>query len=431
MDSGPDNKPPGEPVRRTQPPRFHHRARNHESAHSQPLSDDGPQGTLQHSLVCPDAAQLITEKGPLEKLIEKLRSAGSFAYDSEFIGELSYVPRLCLIQVAWPSGVALIDPLADLDLMPFWRLLCDASIEKVVHAGQQDVEPVFRLVGEAPANLFDVQIAAGMVGLPYPLSLSKLVLELVGAKLGKGLTFTSWDQRPLSARQIQYAADDVRYLPAARAELARRLETAGHAQWAAEASSELCQPGVYRFDPEAQYLKIRGSGTLDPKGLAVLRALTIWRDRAAREADVPPRTYLGDEILLGLARSPVKSADKLGRIRGLPRQVEAEQGDAIIAATTAALALPADQLPESQHNEPMPREKFACDGLWASAQAWCFGRGIDPNLVSNRQEIGDLLRELSAGGNGGDLRIMRSWRRAALGEKLLELAKAHSSIRDP
>jgi ribonuclease D len=105
--------------------------------------------------------------------------------------------------------------------------------------------------------------------------------------------------------------------------------------------------------------------------------------------------------------------------------VEAEQGDAIIAATLAALALPADQLPQSQHCEPMPREKFACDGLWASAQAWCFGRGIDPNLVSNRQEIGDLLRELSARGDGGELRVMRGWRRAALGEKLMEMAANH------
>lgn len=422
MDSGPHNRDSGDAARRRTPPRFHHRARSHESAHLQPLLDETPDGMLEHSLVCPDAAKLITENAALDQLIGTLRSVGSFAYDSEFIGELSYVPRLCLIQVAWPKGVALIDPLADLDLTPFWRLLCDPSVEKVLHAGQQDVEPVFRLVGAAPANLFDVQIAAGMVGLPYPLSLSKLVQELVGAKLGKGLTFTSWDQRPLSARQIQYAADDVRYLPAVRAEMAKRLTSLGHAQWAAEASAELCQPGVYRFDPEAQYLKIRGSGTLDPKGLAVLRALTIWRDQAARGADVPPRTFLGDEVLLSLARSPVKSVDKLARVRGLPRQVEAEQGNAIVAATAAALALPADQLPQCQHSEPMPREKFACDALWANAQAWCFGHGVDPNLVSNRQEMGDLLRDLSAGRSGNELRVMRGWRREALGQKLLELA---------
>ena len=129
--------------------------------------------------------------------------------------------------------MALIDPLAGIDLRPFWELLCDPSVEKIVHAGQQDIEPVVRHLGRAPANIFDTQIAAGLAGLPYPVSLSKLVNELAGAKLGKGLTFTHWDQRPLSAMQLRYAADDVRYLPRVhvRARPTSR-KSSGHAEWA-------------------------------------------------------------------------------------------------------------------------------------------------------------------------------------------------------
>jgi ribonuclease D len=133
------------------------------------------------------------------------------------------------------------------DLTPFWELLCDPAVEKIVHAGDQDVEPVVRHLNRSPANFFDTQIAAGFCALPYPVSLSKLVMELTGAKLGKGLTFTHWDQRPLSPMQLRYAADDVRYLPAVRAELGRRLEKSHHAGWAKEECEALCDASQYRF----------------------------------------------------------------------------------------------------------------------------------------------------------------------------------------
>ena len=404
--------------------RLPHRARNHHSAHADgaDLHDAQP---IVHPLVPRGQAELITTDAALKRVIEVLRAAGSFAYDSEFIGERSYVPQLCLIQIGLPDRIYLIDPLTKVDLLPFWGLIADDSVEKVVHAGEQDVEPVFRLLARPPANLFDTQIAAGLVHLPYPLSLSKLVGEFVGARLGKGLTFTNWDQRPLSGQQLRYAADDVRYLPAAREELRRRLEKAGHAAYAAEESAQLCHGGPYRFDPEESYLKIRGATSLDPRNLAVLRELTIWRDAAARTADVPPRTFLKDEILLSLARSRAQNLEKLARVRGLPRPLEADHGAEIVAATMKALALPADKLPEQQRAEPSPREKFQCDALWAEAQTWCFTRGIDPNLVTSRQEVAEFRRAVLAGGGGGglgeEIALLKGWRRKALGERLLEV----------
>ena len=61
----------------------------------------------------------------------------------------------------------MIDPLAEgMDVTPFWELLSEPEVIKVVHAGQQDVEPVARLLGVAAKGVFDTQIAAGMVGCP-------------------------------------------------------------------------------------------------------------------------------------------------------------------------------------------------------------------------------------------------------------------------
>lgn len=428
MTPGSDQPQPSAAESRPRSPRMHRRARNHQSAHAESTTADDSY-LLDNALVPRGQASLVTTPSQLSELCQALRAATSFAYDSEFIGEQSYIPKLCLIQVALPHRVDLIDPLAGLDLMPFWELICDPAVEKIVHAGQQDVEPVLRLSGCRPANLFDTQIAAGLVGLPYPLSLSKLVYEFVGARLGKGLTFTSWDERPLSNQQLRYAADDVRYLPAARQELARRLESAGHAVWAKEESEELCHAPAARFNPDETYLKIRGASALDPRHMAVLRELTIWRDEVARAADVPPRTYLRDEVLLALARSPARDVEKLSRVRGLPRQVESSQGASIVAATQKAFALPDDQLPQQQYSEPSPREKFQCDSLWASSQAHCFNRGIDPALVSSRQEISEFHRRHTTGATADDMRLLTGWRRAALGEKLLDLIRQPSTAK--
>jgi ribonuclease D len=405
--------------------RSRHRAAAHDSAHADDASHDLAEPPS-HPLIPRGHVPLVETDADLAQLIAHLREAGSFAYDSEFIGEMSYVPKLCLIQVATTTQVALIDPIAKIDLNPFWHLLADPSVLKIVHAGQQDVEPVVRFIGKAPANLFDTQIAAGFIAMPYPIALSKLVLELAGAKLGKGLTFTHWDQRPLSAHQLRYAADDVRYLPAVYETMRQKLEALGHYQWAMEESASICDPSLYKFDPDSQYLRVRGAGSLQPKQLAVLKELVIWRDGAARVADSPPRAYLKDEILIDLVRSTPKSVDKLDRIRGLPRPVEAEHGHAIIHAITQGLATPAEAMPTVRDNEQSPADKFRTDGLWSLVQALAFSRSIDPNLIVSRQEVTELYKHLTNG--SPPPKLLEGWRREAIGETVLEMVKSQKPV---
>src|SRR5437764_10775985 len=142
----------------------------------------------------------------------------------------------------------------------------------------------------------------------------------------------------------------------------------------------LCEPTLYQFDPDHQYRRVRGATSLNPAGLAILRELVIWRDAAARAHDVPPRAFLKDEILIDLARNPVKSVDKLARVKGLPRPIELTHGSEIVAAIARAAGTPADRLPGARTREEGPTEKFRVDSMWAAAECLCLGCGIDPNL---------------------------------------------------
>jgi ribonuclease D len=416
-----------ENVRRARYARSHHRAKQHADAHDEP---NHTPDNIPHGVGIPrNEPALITTPDALAELLAHLREAGSFAYDSEFIGELTYIPKLCVVQVSSSERVALIDPLAGLDLTPFWEIIADPSVEKIVHAGDQDIEPVVRHLGRDAANVFDTQIACGFIGMAYPVALSKLVGELIGAKLGKALTFSHWDQRPLTPAQLRYAADDVRYLPALRQEIGRRLEASGHVEWARQEFDAICDARLYHFNPETAYLRVRGATSLGAQALAVLRELVIWRDAVARAHDVPPRAFLKDEILIDLSRTPIKSLEKLDRVRGLPRPVEHAHGKEIIDATLRGLATPPGKFPFARTIEPSPTERFRGDAIWAAAQCICIGKGVDPSLVTSRQEIGEFQRHVARGTEPAESPVLKGWRRDALGQPLLELLSGQREVK--
>jgi ribonuclease D len=412
--------------RRKRNPRHDYRAASHASAHA---ADEGkPQTIPDHPLIPKNQPTLLSTKSELDELITHLKSTGRFAYDSEFIGELTYHPKLCVIQVATSERIALIDALAKLDLKPFWELIADPDLEKIVHAGQQDLEPILRILDKPAANIFDTQLASGFIGLSYPAGLSKLVRELLGVHLGKGFTFTHWDQRPLTSVQLRYAADDVRYLPALHDAIVTRLNELHHLKWAQEESNALCDPALYRPDPAVEYLRIRGANMLPAQGAAILRELYAWRDDAAQRHDSPPRSYLRDEILLELARKPLTDVAALARVRGLPRPVENEEGENMIAAIQKGLSLPEAERPKMVQSEESPRERFATDSLWAAVQAWCHGKAIDPSLVTSRQEIARLLRHPSRNSNQQNARLLRGWRAELIGTPLGEFLNGNRQV---
>ncbi|MBY0227948.1 MAG: ribonuclease D, partial [Gemmataceae bacterium] len=158
----------------------------------------------------PDAEEIVATPEAFAACCAHLASCPVLGFDTEFVGEHAYHPELCLVQVAVPGKLYVIDPLAVGPLDPFWKLLHDPARVAVVHAGREEVRLCRVLSGSPPANLFDLQIAAGFVGLNWPMSHAGLVQHLLGQRMAKGETLTDWRRRPLTAEQMRYAFDDVR-----------------------------------------------------------------------------------------------------------------------------------------------------------------------------------------------------------------------------
>src|SRR5690242_15343580 len=178
--------------------------------------------------------QLVDNQEELAACCAHLSASSAFGFDTEFIGEDTYHPHLCLVQVATAERLYVIDPLAVESLECFWELVADPARVVVVHAGREEIRMCKLGCGRPPGNLFELQIAAGPVGLGYPMGHGPLVQQLLKVQLAKGETLTDWARRPLTRQQVQYAYDDVRYLLPLWRLLTKRLDKLGRAGWVTE-----------------------------------------------------------------------------------------------------------------------------------------------------------------------------------------------------
>src|SRR5438128_3164935 len=134
--------------------------------------------------------QLIVEPAELADCCARLATCPHFGLDTEFVGEESYHPKLCLVQVATEDKLFLIDPFTVGPLDAFWKIVVDPANQVIVHAGREEVRLCRLWTGSIPGNLFDLQIAAGLVGLAYPLGHAVLVNQVLGVQITKGETLT-------------------------------------------------------------------------------------------------------------------------------------------------------------------------------------------------------------------------------------------------
>ena len=155
--------------------------------------------------------RLITDQQEFDDLCSHIRESGLVAFDTEFISENTYRPKLCLIQLATREQAVAVDPF-EVDVSDWWNIMKDDQTTVVVHAGREESRFCLTFTGERPRLLVDVQLAEGLRSSSYPLSYERLLQRVLGQSVSSTETRTDWQRRPLTERQITYAVDDVRYV---------------------------------------------------------------------------------------------------------------------------------------------------------------------------------------------------------------------------
>lgn len=359
-----------------------------------------------------------TDRG-FDDVVGELLAADAYGLDTEFHRERTYHARLALLQLAWPGGVAVVDPVS-VDVRPLATVLSGPGT-CLMHAASQDLEILVRVCGTLPSRLFDTQVAAGFVGYSS-VGLAGLVQGELGITLPKADRLTDWLVRPLPDAAVTYAAADVQHLHDLRDAIVAKLEARGRLEWALdECEVHRTRPTAGQV-PDRAWWRIKEARSLRGRSAAVAQALAAWRERRAADLDRPVRFLLPDLALVAMAQRPPTSEDDLRRVRGLDdgkkRGAAARE---LLAAVAQGLDLPADQV-EIPPAEGVDRSRRAAASL---VSAWAAQRArdleIDPAILATRADIESLLM-----GEGG--RLATGWRHDVVGEPIRALAAGEASL---
>jgi len=332
--------------------------------------------------------EIITQKSELEKLAKKLLREDVVAFDTEADSFYHYFDKTCLVQVATRRQIYLIDPLAlggPKELSPLAPVFASPDICKIFHAAEYDLFVLKRDCGFEFRNLFDTMISAQILGYPS-VGLAGIAKRHFGVDLPKEQQRSDWSTRPLSAKQLSYAASDVLYLIELTALLKKELHAVKRRKWAQEEFEALCgRKWPEREFDKLGYLRIKGARRLPSKSLSILRELYLVRDKRARELDRPAFKVLGNRTLLEIAeRQPGKQAD-LGGIKGITDLIQRRMGRELMAAVREGRKTehgPIPKLPSSGRSKRLDRHgerRLTERKRWRAEKA--IALNIDPGVL--------------------------------------------------
>lgn len=358
----------------------------------------------------------IDNPADLATYCAELRRHDWFAIDTEFMREKSYYPQLCLIQIATEDGAVCIDPFGIDDLGPLLELLYDPAILKVFHAARQDLEIFHVMRGTPPAPVFDTQLAATLLGHGDQIGYGALVKETLGVELEKAHSRADWSLRPLTPEQLEYAADDVRYLVKVYQKQRVALELNGRLPWLAEDFAALSDPRTYENPPQEAWRRIKGVNFLKGVQLAVLQQIAAWREQVAQDSDRPRRWVLKDEVMFDMAKLIPDGLDKLGRIRGLEKGTVERNGKRLLELIQQGKQTPRSDWPQLETVVRLaPEQEALVDAMMALVRLRAMEQQVSASTLAPRREVERLL-------SGDTEAVLRhGWRAQLVGQDLQRL----------
>jgi len=372
--------------------------------------------------------QLIEDQISLNVLCEKLAKAKVLAIDTEFVRTRTLYAKLGLLQVCDGEQLALIDPLAIGDLSPFWQLLTDAKITKVLHACSEDLE-VFLTAGECkPVNLIDSQIMMSFLGHGLSLGYAAMVKHYTDIELDKSESRTDWTKRPLTEKQLTYASADVDHLFVIYPKLLAELTETGFLAFAKLETQNMIDKKFTPIDENELYLNIKMSWRLNPKQLNTLKYLAIWRYQQAKKRDLPIGFVAKDQTLMALAQSNPTSIAAMQNLEGVDSLDIRHKGKAMLVILAKADTAAISDYPEKINRlDEYPGYKQIFKKVKAFLVLAGERNGLAIENVASKKQINQFLTWQfdinGAKSSAVRVELLSTWRNELFGQPLLSFAE--------
>lgn len=373
---------------------------------------------------------LITEQSEFLELCSRIQKAGIVAFDTEFVSEFYFQPKLCLLQFALPEESCLVDPFEVEDLSAWWDIMCDDKTVIVVHGGREEVRFCLRYGGRAPGRFVDVQVAEGLLSRGFPVSYKNLVTKVLGQKTHGAETRSNWEHRPLTQRQVDYAVEDVSFLLEVWRRQTASLTKQGRLEWA-QAEFDRMTDDLTREQDREGWRRLPGVQGMRPRDQAVARALHEWRLTTAQKLDRPPRSVFRDDMLMEVAKRQPATLHELNMTRGMQRKDYQRFGTDLLNAVQSALDLPEEDLPKPERSRAYPASDDALSRLLSLALSnRCAEMSVSMSLVGNASDVENLVHwHIHHRGSNNLPRLLQGWRGEICGTLLTDLLDGNMTLR--
>lgn len=368
--------------------------------------------------------QFVDSVTELDILCQKMQHEPWLAIDTEFLREKTYYPKFCLLQIATLEWVACVDSIAlEGQMSELFEIINNPNIIKVLHSCRQDVEIFYQLTGKLPAPVYDTQLVAPLLGLQENPGYAMLVSGFLNINLSKIHTRTDWSQRPLSADQMKYAADDVIYLAKIYQMMEEQLQKLGRENWLKEDFEQLMNPDLYDIPPANAWLKIRGKNKLTGKQLVIVQALAEWREKVAKKDDRPKNWILRDELILDMVKLQPVNIKELSEIRSINDGFVRRSGQQVCALIKAAQGKPGLKLKAKENSvKKTVKQEAVLDVLSAVVRLRAEENALNPIILATRKDLEALLFD-----EPGSL-LLHGWRYSMVGKELQGLLQGQFTI---
>lgn len=357
--------------------------------------------------------EYIDKPEQLAQLCDRINSAPWIAVDTEFLREKTYYPIFCLLQIATPDWVVCVDPIALPDLSDVFAAINKPETIKVLHSCRQDLEIFYQLTGQPTYPVFDTQIAAPLLGLQENIGYAMLVSHFLAINLSKAHTRTNWSARPLSKEQIEYAANDVIYLCKIYQIMRQTLEDMGRLAWLDKDFEQLKDPNLHQVLPANAWLKIKGNNKLTKEQLAVIQALSAWREQAAQAENKPKNWLIKDDLLIELAKLQPTTVAELAKVYRIGERVTKRYGEVLCQLINAEKDQPpiplADKIKTTKKTQG---QEAVLDVLTAIVRMRAAENSINPSWLASRKNLEKLLFD------DADNALLSGWRYNMVGQEL-------------
>lgn len=375
-------------------------------------------------------ARFVQHPDALTELIASWTDLGYVCIDTEFMRSDTYFAELGLVQLSAGQDIVLVDPLVDGMADVLRPLLCEFELVKVLHAGSEDLQILAQYCGSALNNVYDTQVAAALAGLGFSLAYGKLVAQLCDVQLDKGQTRSDWKQRPLTSKQLQYAADDVIYLPAIYRHLDNTLEQLGRAEWMRAECRNLVNSASITIEPDDAFNRVSRAWQLKERSLLCLQRLAAWREHTAITRNRPRNWIIKDKSLWQIAeRMPKTDADLSGIDEMSPGQIRRYSSE-VLSIVQEVLQTPAENFPAELAEPAGKSYSQVAKKLRACVQATAKRLELAPEMLARKKDIEFML---ASHANTGTIELppsLKGWRQPVIGEALLDEFVKHTSKSD-